>query len=53
MSHFIPCHKTDDASILADFFFREAVRLNEIPRTIVTDIYTKFLRISGRLYEPT
>jgi hypothetical protein len=37
MTHFIFCHKTDYTTHIADFFFRDIVRLHGVPRSIVFD----------------
>jgi hypothetical protein len=43
IAHFIPCHKSDDASHIATLFFIEIVRLYGMPKMIVLDHNTKFL----------
>jgi hypothetical protein len=37
MSHFIACHKSDNASHITNLFFREIVHIHGVSRTIVSD----------------
>jgi hypothetical protein len=49
MVHFIPCHKTNNATHIVDLFFSNVVRLHDIPNTIVSDCDAHFWDIFGEL----
>ena len=38
MTHFTPCHKTDDVTNIVDLFFREIIRLHGALKSIVSNI---------------
>jgi hypothetical protein len=50
MAHFIPCHKTDNTTHVADLFFRKIVRLHGVPNKIVSITMPNFLATFAELY---
>jgi len=43
MARFMPCYKIDDASNIAEHYFKEVIRVHGVPKTIVSYRDSKFL----------
>ena len=46
MAHFIPCKKTSDVMHVAKIFFKEIVRFNGLPKSIIFERDRKFIGYS-------
>ena len=42
MAHFIPCNKTNDATNIAELYFKEVTRSHDIPQSIISGDGAKF-----------
>ena len=42
MTHFVPCNKSNDFSLISYLYFKEIVRLHGIPKTMVLGRDSKF-----------
>ena len=45
MAHFIPRNMINDATLVAELYFKEVMRLHGIPRSIISDCDTKLVCI--------
>jgi len=43
MTHFIPCHKANDATYIAELYFKEIIGLYGVPKNIIFYRDSKFL----------